>query len=226
MGLMSILVACGGSTTTSTSTSSSNTTSSSTQTATTAKHGNGARSIAGTISQYNASTRSLTIKETDGTTQTFTITRARITKYATITQQQLGTLLSSGNVQIHIMTSKGSSSTAQTIMVMNAPAQKSNTTNSNTTMSNKTPNTNASQMAGTMRQINLEKATLSGNQLTGTNRTGQSVTVTLDSATKILQQATGSASDLQVGQTVVVAVKANSTTARSIVIGGPTAMGA
>ena len=81
-------------------------------------------------------------------------------------------------------------------------------------------------MAGTMRQINLEKATLSGNQLTGTNRTGQSVTVTLDSATKILQQATGSASDLQVGQTVVVAVKANSTTARSIVIGGPTAMGA
>ena len=102
---------------------------------------------------------------------------------------------------------------------MKAPAPNSN---NNAAATNKTKNVNAIQAAVTTRQLILQKATLNGNQLTGTNRVGQTVTVNLDSTTKIVQLVPGIASDLQVGQIVVITPKPNSTDARSIVIGNIT----
>jgi hypothetical protein len=208
-----LLVACGdnGSATTTTSSSSTSNTGSTSNSANRPNRAN----LSGTISKYDASAKTLTIKTANGTTTTFSTTNARIVKSQKITTQDLGTLLGTSGVRISVTGQQGSDGTytAQDVTVSDVTATGNGTP---PTGMNGTPPAggpqgtppagapNGTPRANGMRRIMLQNAKFQNNQLTGTDQTGKSVTVTISSTTTLYKETTGTVSDLQVGQAVIV----------------------
>jgi hypothetical protein len=236
------LAACGGSSSTASSSSSSgssatNSGGTSASTSGTPAPGKRPDRVAGTITQYNASANTLTIKESDGTTATFSTGKARILKSQKITQQQLSSLLSNSGTIVMVMGQQAGTNTytAQTVVVPDR-------TNGNGgapqgVLPKSTPPAGAPQggaqpngtpPAGGNRGITIQNGKLQNNQLVGKDRRGQTITVNLSSTTTILQQVTATVSDLQTGQTVTIlgapAQSGGTVDARQILIGDSSAM--
>jgi hypothetical protein len=210
---LGVLAACGASTAT-TSTASTGTTT--TTAARTPGAANRLRPVTGTVSQYHATTKSLTMKLTNGSTQTFQIAaNARIIQDQKITQQQLSTLLSKSGIVVFAIGQKASNGayTAQEIIA-------------STTMSgNNGPQGRGSQAtprtAG--NRLFLQNSKLQNNQLVGDDMSGHAITVKLSGNTTLLGQTEATASDLQAGQMITVitgsAQNSNSKGITQIVIG-------
>jgi predicted outer membrane protein len=211
---MAILTACGGGSDASTSNTSSNTNSANGNGTT----GSGTRPnapISGTIQQYDAAKQALTVKETNGSTQTFTIQKNRILKDQKITQQEFSTLLGNSGVTVRVIGKLGSDGTytAQTLIVMSA--RSGNGGQNAPGAGGGTPPPNGGQNApgagspngnnGGNRGVTLRDGKMQNNQLVGTNRNGKSITVNLSGSTTMIQQTTATESDLKSGLTVSVA---------------------
>ena len=208
------LAACGGSSSTASTTTSSGSSSASSggSSASTPAAGKRPNRVSGTITKYDSSAQTLTIMESDSTTATFSISKARILKSQKITQQQLGSLLGTSGTIVQVMGQQTSTGTytAQTIVVPN----RANANGGNGpagapqgAMPNGTPPAGAGQGRGGQngnRGVVVQNGKLQNNQLVGTDRRGQTVTVNLSGTTTILQQTVATASDLQTGQTVTV----------------------
>jgi hypothetical protein len=233
--ITAILAACGssGSTTSSTSTSSSSG-STTTQTQPSAPRGGGFQPVSGTIGSYDASAKTLTVKLSDGSTQTFDASSARIMKSQKITQDQLSTALGTSGTIVMVMGQQGSDGTytAQSLVVSDAANSGAAGGNGprggapNGTPGARpggTPGAYPGAGAGAGGRVVLSNAKLQNNQLVGTDQGGKSVTVNLSSSTTFMQQTTGSASDLTAGQTVTVAggpaQSSGTATARTITVG-------
>jgi ABC-type Fe3+-hydroxamate transport system substrate-binding protein len=213
-----LLVACGdnGSATTTTGSSSSTSSSSSS----TGNQRPNRANFAGTISQYDASANTLTIKTADGTTTTFSTSKARIIKSQKITTQDLTSLLGTTGIRVAVTGQQASDGTytAQDVTVSDVTATGTAGAPQGTPPAgmNGTPPAGGPQGTppagapkGTPRangrhRFMLQNAKFQNNQLTGTDQTGKSITVNLSSSTVIYKETTGTASDLQVGQTVIV----------------------
>src|SRR5579884_857599 len=207
-----LLVACGsgGSATTSTSSSSNNTGSTSTP-----KNRANRANFSGTIAQYDASSKVLTIKTADGTTTTFSTTNARIVKSQKITSQDLTSLLGTSGMRVSVTGQQGSNGTytANSVTVSDVAAMANGTPAAGM---NGTPPAGGPQgtppagapkgtpRANGMRRIMLQNAKFQNNQLTGTDQAGKSVTVAISSRTTMYKETRGTVSDLQVGQAVIV----------------------
>jgi hypothetical protein len=149
----------------------------------------------------------LTIKKADGTTTTFSTTNARIVKSQKITTQDLSSLLGTSGVRVSVTGQQGSDGTytADGLVVLDMTA-----------MANGTPPAGAPQGTppagapkGTPRangkhRIMLQNAKFQNNVLTGTDQAGKSVTVNVSGTTTMFKETTGTASDLQTGQTVTI----------------------
>jgi hypothetical protein len=234
------LAACGGSssTTASSSGSGSSSTSNSASSSGTPATGNGSNRVSGTITQYNASAKTLTIMESDSTKATFSISNARILKSQKITQQQLSSLLANSGTIVQVMGQQTSTGTytAQTIVVSDranggngpAGARPNGTPPAGAPQGatpNGTPPAGAPQDQGgqNSNRVVVQNGKLQNNQLVGTDRAGKTVTVNLSGTTTILQQTVATASDLQTGQAVTIlgapAQSGSTTDARQILIG-------
>jgi len=193
-----------------------------------------AKAISGTIDTFNASTNTLTIKGADGATQTFTISKARIVKSQKITSQQFSTLLGTSNAIVQMTGQPGGSDTytAQTLVVSDISNMGGNGTAPRGTPSTRPKGTpsarpNGTPRAGTgaggARRITLRNGKLQNNQLIGTDQSGKTITVKLDTTTVLFQQTAGTTGDLKAGITIsVMAAPSQGSTsqdARSIVIG-------
>ncbi|HZR43329.1 MAG TPA: hypothetical protein VFB12_24650 [Ktedonobacteraceae bacterium] len=233
--LMAILAGCGSNDTT----TPSSTNASSGAAGRLGSGGPRGQAITGTITQYNSSTKALTIKKSDGTTATFSLTSARILKSQKITEQQLSTLLGTSGTTVRVMGQQDSSGnvSAQSLVISdvnvgvgNGNGQPGGAPNG-TPPANMAPGANGTPRANRTPGANggfvvLRNGKLQNNQLVGTNQAGKSITVTLSGTTTIIQQTTGTASDLQTGQTVSIMVaraagntSSSSTDARQVVVG-------
>jgi hypothetical protein len=214
------LAACGDSSATTASSSNSG--------SSTLATGNSPNRVSGTITQYNASAKTVTIIELDSTQATFSISNARILKSQKITQQQLSSLLDNNGTTVQVKGQQDSTGayTAQTIVVTdrangNGPAG----TPGQGAQTNGTPPAGVPQGQGGQNgnRVIIRNGKLQNNQLVGTNRAGKAVTVNLSDTTTILQQTVATASDLQTGQKVTIqsapAQSGNTADARQIVIG-------
>jgi hypothetical protein len=188
------------------------------------------QSASGTIGSYDASAKTLTVKLSDGSTQTFDASNARIMKSQKITQAQLSTALGTSGTSVMVVGQQGSDGTytAQALVVSdaaNAGAAGGNGPRGGAP--NGTPGARPGggqgAGAGAGGRVVLQNAKLQNNQLVGTDQGGKSVTVNLSSSTTFMQQTTGSASDLTAGQTVTVnggpAQSSGTATARTITVG-------
>jgi hypothetical protein len=186
--------------------------------------GNGNRPnppVSGTIQQYDAAKQALTVKETNGSTQTFTIQKNRILKDQKITQQELGKLLSGSGVVVRVIGPVGSDGTytAQTLVVTSVPAGNSA---QNAPGINRTPPPNGGANGNNRanRGVSLRNSKLQNNQLIGMDRNGKSITVNLSGNTTMIEQSAATVSDLKSGQTVsVTSLRArNGSTAVSAIV--------
>jgi hypothetical protein len=238
------LAACGGSSsTTSTSSSSGSSSASSGGSSTSSTSaGNRPNRVTGTITKYDSSAQTVTVIESDSTTATFSVSNARIVKSQQITQQQLSSLLSNSGtiVMVQGQSSGTNTYTAQTIVVDNGAngANGANGTGPGAgqgAMPNGTPPAGAPQGGrqgqggqNGNRGVVVRNGKLQNNQLVGTDRQGQTVTVNLSSTTTILQRSVATASDLQTGQKVTIigapAQAGGTAQARQILIGDSSAM--
>ncbi len=219
-----ILAACGGGNTTS---ASSTSTGSNAPVAGTPRARGGARPVTGTVSQYDATAKSLTIKLADGSTQTFSAGKTKIIQDQKITQQQLSALLSKSGIVVFAIGQKGSdgSYTAQEIVASTTMGGTANGNGFQGGGPQGTPPAGAAQ--GTPRnggnRVFIVGGKLQNNQVVGDDRSGKAITVNLSGTTIMLDQSEATVSDLQVGQTVsVVAGPAQGSStmdARQIVIG-------
>lgn len=238
------LAACGGSSSTSSSNGSSSASSggSSASTSSTPAAGNRPNRVSGTITKYDSSAKTVTIIETDSTTVTFSISNARILKSQKITQQQLSSLLGNSGTIVQVMGQKsGTTYTAQTIVVAdrangNGPrggAGPNGTPPAGAPQGGQmmgTPPAGAPQGQGGQNgnRVDVQNGKLQNNQLVGTDRQGQAVTVNLSGTTTIVQQTVATASDLQTGQKVTIvgapAQSGSTADARQILIGDSSMM--
>ncbi len=230
-----VLAACGGSS--STTTASSGTTSSSSTTSSTPAAGKrpaGAKPVSGTVTSYDASSKTLTVKASDGTTQTFTlISDTRIVKSQKITEQQLGSLVSTSGTGVIVMGPQAGANTytAQEVVLSDlangngAPGRMPNGTPPARPDMNGTPMAGPNQGNGGPggNRVIDQKGKLQNNQLIGQNMAGQTVTVNLSATTSIFQQLSGTVDDLKAGQSVTVnsgpAPGGNATGVRLITVG-------
>jgi hypothetical protein len=161
--------------------------------------------VSGTIQQYDATKQALTVKETNGSTQTFTIQKNRILKSQKITQQELSTLLGKSGVVVRVVGQLGSDGayTAQTLVVQNTPSGNG-TQNATNAGGTPPPNGGANGNNAGNRGVILRNGKLQNNQLIGTDRSGKSITANLSGTTTIIQQTTATESDLKSGQPVSV----------------------
>jgi hypothetical protein len=154
----------------------------------------------------------LTVKMANGTTQNFTIiSNTRIVKSQKITEQQLGSLVSTSGMGVIVMGPQASTNTytAQEVVLSNLPNANGapNGTPRARPAVNGTPIARPNQGNGGPgggNRVVVQKGKLQNNQLIGQNPAGQTVTVNLSSTTPIFQQSTGTVDDLKAGQTVTV----------------------
>jgi len=157
----------------------------------------------------------VTIIESDSTTATFSVSKARILKSQKITQQQLGSLLGTSGTIVQVMGQQTSTGTytAQTIVVPdrtnangggNGPGGAPGQGAPQGAMPNGTPPAGAAQGGQNGNRVVVQNGKLQNNQLVGTDRRGQTVTVNLSGTTTIFQETVATASDLQTGQTVTI----------------------
>jgi hypothetical protein len=238
------LVACGGSSSTTASSSSSSSSTSGSSGSGASGTGNRPNRVTGTITQYNASAKTLTIIETDSAKATFSISNARILKNQKITQQQLSSLLGNSGTIVQVMGQQTSTGTytAQTIVVSDRANSTGGAgpagTRPNGTppagaqgaMPNGTPPAGAPQGQGGQNgsRVVVQNGKLQNNQLVGTDRAGKAITVNLSGTTTIIQQTVATAGDLQTGQTVTIlgapAQSGGAAEARQILIGNNSMM--
>jgi hypothetical protein len=172
----------------------------------------------------------LTVKESDGTTATFSTSNARMLKSQKITQQQLSSLLGNSGTIVIVMGQQAGTGTytAQAVIVADRAngmgpgggpgqgARPNGTPPAGAPQGGQmmgTPPAGAPQGQGTQngtppaggnRGIVVQDGKLQNNQLVGKDRQGQAITVNLSGTTTILQQTVATASDLQTGQTVTI----------------------
>src|SRR6266567_781898 len=217
---MAILTACGGGSDASTSNTSSNTNSANGNGTT----GSGTRPnapVSGTIRQYDAAKQALTVKETNGSTQTFTIQKNRLLKDQKITQQEFSTLLGKSGVVVRVIGKLGSDGTyaAQTLIVMSTPSGNGGQ-NAPGAGGTPPPNGGPNGNNGGNRGVTLRDGKLQNNQLVGMDRSGKSLTANLSGTTTMIEQSTATESDLKSGLTVIVTsprVRNGSTSAPAMV---------
>jgi hypothetical protein len=219
---MGILAACGGgSTTTSSSTSTSN---GATGAGTPGANGR-FRPVTGTVSQYDASAKSLTIKLSSGSTQTFSTVNARIIQDQKITQQELSALLSKSGIVVFAIGQKASdgSYTAQEVIASTTMGGTANGPQGRAPRGTPPAGTTQGSPRNGGNRVFIQNGKLQNNQLIGVDSSGHTITVDLSGTTTFIGQSEAIASDFQSGQTVsIVAGSAqNSPTmeARQIVIG-------
>jgi hypothetical protein len=182
----------------------------------------------GTIESYDANSKSLTVKEANGTSQTFDASNANISKNVKISLADLSKL-SLTNEVVQATGQKASdgtySATALTVADPNMFAGNANGAfpgnngtpgagRSNGTpgaMRTRNPNVTPGVGFGGANSVNngnnrlmLRNAVISGNQLTGTDQSGASVNVNLTDATVITRRSSGAAADLTTGQKISV----------------------
>ncbi|GHO93961.1 hypothetical protein KSF_040090 [Reticulibacter mediterranei] len=193
----------------------------------------------GTIDKYDATAKTLTVKKSDGSTATFTITNARIVKSQKISSQDLSTALGTSDIRVSVMGQQASDGTytAQNITVSDTTAMGNGAPPAGGPK-NGTPRVggpgggtppagmNGTPPANGMRRIMLQNAKVQDNQLTGTDQAGKTITVKLSDTTTIFKETTGTADDLKAGQNVSVTPAfsqngntSNNQEARMIIVG-------
>jgi hypothetical protein len=244
------LAACGGSSSTASTSSDSGSSSASSgaSTSSTPAAGNRPNRVSGTITKYDSSAQTVTIIELDSTTATFSISKARIVKSEKITLQQLSSLLSNSGTTVMVQGQQAGTGTytAQTIVVDNGAngmgpgggagqgAMPNGTLPAGAPQGGQmtgTPPAGAPQGQGGQngnRGVVVRNGKLQNNQLVGSDRQGQTVTVNLSGTTTILQRTVATASDLQTGQKVTIvgapAQSGSTADARQILIGDSSMM--
>jgi hypothetical protein len=122
-----------------------------------------------------------------------------------ITSQDLTSLLGTSGMRVSVTGQQGNNGTytANNVVVSDVTAANGTPPAG----ANGTPPAGAPKgtpRANAMRRIMLQNAKFQNNQLTGTDQAGKSVTVTISSTTTMYKETTSTASDLQVGQAVIV----------------------
>ena len=180
LAMAGLLTACGGTSITASSSTSTTTPS--------------ARPVAvtGTVDAYNASTQSLILKQSHGSTQTFQIAHARIVEDQKVTQQQFGELLNKSGIVVFEIGPKTSNGTYNAQAVVASLTMGSSTAPQNTTR------------PGNSR-VFLLNTQLKNNELLAEGTNGHAaVIVKLSATTVLIAQTEGIASDLQAGQMIAV----------------------
>lgn len=177
--------------------------------------------VVGTIDKYDATAKSLTVKDANGADHVISLSTARIVKNQKITQQQLSALLTATGIAVLATGTQGA--TADTIKAQTVIVQQPNLVGMNGNQPTGTPRANrtprATRTAGRAFAY-LKSVKLTGTQLVGTNQAGKTITVDLSGTPTIFEQSAGTDSDLVAGQPVVVTLtygKPNE--ARVVVVG-------
>jgi hypothetical protein len=148
--------------------------------------------VTGTVSAYNAAAQLLTLKRPDGSTQTFQVAHTRIVEDQKVTQQQFGELLNkSGIVVFEIGPQTSAGTYSAQVAVASLTMGASNAPQNSTRPGN--------------GRVFLLHTQLKNNELLAEETDGHTaVTVKLSGSTVLLAQTEGTASDLRVGQMIVV----------------------
>jgi hypothetical protein len=213
--------------------------------------GNFTPPVNGTIESYDASAKTLTVKDANGNSDKFDVTNARINKTVTITQADLTKLLT-GNGIVQVVGDKAADGSYNaTRLIVQDPAMAAafgGNPNGGPNQGQGQPGQAQGQAGQTQpaqgqpgqgqgrgqgrgqgqgqgapngtpgaggqgrfgggvagaNGVILRSATLSGNQLTGTDFSGAAVTVNLSSSTAMVERTNGSLTDLTSGQKVTV----------------------
>jgi hypothetical protein len=172
------------------------------------------RPITGTIAQYDATSKQLTISLTSGSKQTFNTTKASIILNQKLTQQQFSSLLTHTGIVVFAIGKKDSTGayTAQTIVasttmngIPGVPGGNGNGNGNGNGFGNGTPfPRNGNGNANANARVFIQHAILKTNQLSGDDTSGKPITVSLSSTTILIGQTEGTGSDLQPGQVVSI----------------------
>ena len=201
-----VLVGCGSAPTSNASASASG---ASNQAAPAPKVGGKGKAATGTIDSFDAAKKMLSIKEADGSVQTFAADKARIVKDQKITTDQLSTLLGTTGIVVNVTGQQGSDGTytAQSLVLADGKAAGGNANGTpNGVKASATPNANGTPRAGGRRLV-LSNAKFQNNQLTGTDQAGKVVTVVLSSTTTMAQESAGTTDDLKSGEQVRITLR-------------------
>jgi hypothetical protein len=191
--------------------------------------GGGFNVVTGTVQTYDSTSKSLTVQESSGTSQTFDASNAVINKNSKLALADLSKE-NLANDLIQITGEKGSDGTytATAVSLTDTASMANNggfpgagangtprgngagangTPGAGRRNANGTPGANSGPGAGGFgggNRLILRSATLSGNTLTGTDQTGASVTVNLSDSTNITLRTGDTATDLTAGAKISV----------------------
>jgi len=240
MLLAAMLVACGDSPTSTSAPVATTTASAATTSAAGANgatpgtggqgRGNFSPPVSGTVQSFDATAKTLTIKEASGTNQTYDTSTTRIVKSATITKDDLAKLVS-GNVIVQVVGDKGSDGSYNaTRIVLADPATmagpggqfgggqggqgRQGQLGTPGAGGQGQPPANGTSGAGGQPGfgggrggIIVSNPVVSGTTITGTDFSGVAVTVNLTSTTVLTKRDAGALTDLKTGETVSVTAR-------------------
>ncbi len=176
--------------------------------------GQRSRPITGTVSSYDAATKVLTVKDTDGKEQKFALTTARLTKSEKVVADDFAKLAASGTVIVNGTKNSDGSYTARSLTAVD-PASLGGFGGGQGQAANTTPGAgsgfggNGGQGgfgggAGGQAPVILRGGTLNGTTFTGSSFAGDNVTVTLTDSTTLTKQLSATPDDLKAGTNVIV----------------------
>ena len=184
--------------------------------------GAGAVPISGTVASYDATTKMVTVKTSDGQSQQFDASNARISKNAKVSSDDFSKALTADSL-VQVAGEQGSDGTytATSLTVLSANFRRPGNggtpgANAGTNRNGGTPGANAGTPGanggpggrlngGPGRGVTVQGGKLTGDTLTGTTPFNNgSVTVKLTGSTNLYEQQVGKLDDLQSGLNVVV----------------------
>jgi hypothetical protein len=180
--------------------------------------GNFSPPVSGTVQSVDATAKTLTVLEANGTSVTFDASTSRVVKTTTITKDDLAKL-AIGNMAVQVVGTKGSDGNYNaTRIVLVDPTTLGGTGGQGTPgagrqgqlPANGTPGArgqgaNGTPGAGGARGgLIVSKPVLTGTTLTGTDFSGAAVTVNLSDSTFLSERVAGTITDLKSGETVSV----------------------
>jgi hypothetical protein len=188
--------------------------------------------LTGMVQSYDATSKILTVKAADGSSQQFELSQTRLTKTSKITTDELKQLLTANSrLQITGQKNADGSYNATNLTVLDQTAlpgngnggrggpgtgvgpnqgQAGGTPAANGAGGQGRPNGGQGQAGqnGANPFLMLQNATLSGNQLTGTGFNGEAITVNLSTSTAMSKRTAGTTDDLKAGSAVSVTYQA------------------
>jgi len=181
-----------------------------------------ARPITGTVESYDATSKVLTVKDTEGKSQKFAVGSATLTKSEKLSADDFSKLLGNNSIVL-VAGDKGADGTynARSLTAVDissfsagggAGANTTRGAGGNTTPGAGGNTTGGGGFGGAANalggQVVVRGGTLADNKLTGSSFTGEAVTANVSADTSLLKQTTASLEDLKAGAAVSVTARA------------------